>query len=50
MTPSGIGPATFQFVAQRHNHRATAVGGYNYDFHNQQTSYQNNYINKHSNK
>jgi len=25
MTPSGIEPATFQFVAQHHNHCATAV-------------------------
>jgi len=25
MTPSGIEPATFRFVAQRHNHCATAV-------------------------
>jgi len=25
MTPSGIKPATFRFVAQRHNHCATAV-------------------------
>ena len=25
MTPSGLEPATFRFVAQRFNHRATAV-------------------------
>ena len=29
MTPAGIEPTTFRFVAQRFNHRATAVPNQN---------------------
>ena len=34
MTPSGIEPATFRFVAQHLNHCATAVPGYLKGFKN----------------
>jgi len=58
MTPAGIEPATFRFVAQHLNHCATADYYYYYHHHNLHHHYQTifryqrtkrySYVNRHS--